>query len=41
MTIDTNEIGHMTKIAALPIYDKNLKIFFSRSNGMMAMEFGM
>ena len=25
MKIYTNEIGHMTKVAAMPIYGKNLK----------------
>ena len=25
MKIDTNEFGHMTKMAAMPIYGKNLK----------------
>ena len=25
MKIYTNEVGHMTKMAAMPIYDKNLK----------------
>ena len=26
MKIYTNEVGHMTKMAAMPIYGKNLKI---------------
>ena len=25
MNINTNELGHMTKMAAMPIYGKNLK----------------
>ena len=33
MKIYTNELGHMTNMAAIPIYGKNLKkIFFSRPN---------
>ena len=29
----TNELGHMTNVAAMPIYGKNVKkIFFSRTN---------
>ena len=32
MKINTNELGHMTKMGAMPIYGKNLKkIFFSRT----------
>ena len=29
MKIDTNELGHMTKMAAMPIYGKNFKKSFS------------
>ena len=29
MKIYTNELGHMTNIAAMPIYGKNLNIFSS------------
>ena len=29
MKINTNEVGHMTNMAAMPIYGKNLKISFS------------
>ena len=29
MKINTNELGHMTKMAAMPIYGKNLKKSFS------------
>ena len=25
MKLNTNELGHMTNMAAMPIYDKNLK----------------
>ena len=36
------ELGHMTKMAAMPIYGKKpLKIFFSRTNGPMALKHGM
>ena len=36
------ELGHVTKMAAIPIYGKKtLKIFFSRTNGLMAMKHGM
>ena len=31
--------GHMTKMAAMPIYDKNpSKIFFSRTGGLISTE---
>ena len=34
--------GHMTKMAAMPIYGKNLsKIFFSRTAGPICMKLGM
>ena len=37
-----NELGHMTKMAAMPIYGKRtLKIFISRTNGLMALKHGM
>ena len=37
-----NELGHMTKMAAMPIYGNFfLKIFFSRTNGLMALKHGM
>ena len=42
MKINTNELGHMTNMAAMPIYDKNLKkIFFSRTNWLMTLKLGM
>ena len=35
-------LGHMIKMAATPIYDKNpLKIFFSGTKGPMALGHGM
>ena len=34
--------GHMTKMAAMPIYGKNhLKIFFSRTRRPMTLRLGM
>ena len=30
MKIYTNELGHMTTMAAMPIYGKNLKISYSQ-----------
>ena len=37
-----NIFGHMTKMAAMPIYGKNhLKIFFSRTSRPMTFELGM
>ena len=37
-----NGPGHMTKMAAMPIYGKNpLKIFFSRTRRLMTMGLGM
>ena len=42
MKINTNELGHMTNMAAMPIYGKNLKkIFFSRSNRPMTLKLGI
>ena len=38
MKIYTNEVGHMTNMAAMPIYGKNIKkIFFSRTNRPMTL----
>ena len=38
MKIYTNELGHMTNMAAMPIYGKNLKkIFFSKTNIPMTL----
>ena len=37
-----NGPGHMTKMAATPIYGKNpSKIFFSRTGGLIFMKLGM
>ena len=37
-----NGPGHMTKMAAMPIYGKNLlKIFFSRTRSPMILKLGM
>ena len=37
-----NGPGHMTKMAAMPIYGKNLKkIFFSRTGGPISTKLGM
>ena len=37
-----NDLGHMTKMAAMPIYGKNHKrIFFSGTGGPISMKFGM
>ena len=42
MKICINELGYMIKMAAMPIYGKKtLKIFFSRTNGLMALKHGM
>ena len=37
-----NNLGHMTKMAAMPIYGKNpSKIFFSETNGLISMKLGV
>ena len=37
-----HDAGHMTKMAAMPIYGKNLsKIFFSETGGPISMKLGM
>ena len=42
MKIYINELGHMTKTAAMPIYvKKTLKIFFSKTNGLVGFKHGM
>ena len=41
MKIYINKMGHMTKMAAKPINGKKLKMFFSRTNGLMALKNGM
>ena len=39
----SNGPGHMTKMAAMPIYDKNLKksFFFSGTKRLMTLKLGM
>ena len=38
----SNGLGHMTNMAAMPIYGKNLKkIFLSRTNRPMTLKLGM
>ena len=34
----SNGLGHMTKMAAIPIYDKNNKIFFSGTKMLMTLK---
>ena len=41
MKIYTNELGHMTNMAAMPIYGKNLKKIFSRTNRPMTLKLSM
>ena len=42
MKICINELGHLTKMAAMPIYGKKtLKVLFSRTNGLMALKHGV
>ena len=42
MKVYTNGLGHMTKMAATPIYGKNpSKIFFSKTNGPIAVKLGI
>ena len=42
MEIWRHDAGHMTKMAAMPIYGKNpSKIFFSRTGGPIFMKPGM
>ena len=41
MKIYTNELGHMTNMAAMPIYGKNLKNFFSRTNRLVTLKLSM
>ena len=37
-----NNLGHVTKLAAMPIYGKNLsKIFFSETNRLISMKLGV
>ena len=42
MTIYTNEVGHMTKMAAMPIYGKNLEKSSSpKTNRPMTLKLSM
>ena len=42
MKVCSNGLGHMTKMAAMPIYGKNpLKIFFSRTRRPMTLGLGI
>ena len=41
MKIKTNELGHMTNMADMPIYGKNLKKIFSRTSGPMTLKLDM
>ena len=42
MKIYTNELGHMTNMAAMPIYGKNFtKTFFTRTNRPMTLKLCM
>ena len=42
MKIYINDLGHMTNMAAMPIYGKNpKKIFYSRTNRPMTLKLGM
>ena len=36
-----NNLGHMTKMAAMPIYGKNPSNIFSETNRLISMKFGM
>ena len=42
MKIYTNELGHMTNMAAIPIYGKYIKkVFYSRTNRPMTLKLNM
>ena len=42
MNIYLHDAGHMTKMAAMPVYGKNpSKIFFSRTGGSISTKLGM
>ena len=41
MTIYTNELSHITNMATLPIYGKNLKKIFSRTTRPKMFAFGL
>ena len=39
--ICSNRPGHMTNTVTMPVYDKSLKIFFSRTNKPIALKLCM
>ena len=41
MKINKQEFGHMTNMAAMPVYDKIIKRIFSGTNGLIALKLGM
>ena len=41
MKIYSNKFGHMTKMAAMTIYETTLHIFFSRTTKPIALKLGM
>ena len=41
MNVFINKPGHMTKMAAMPIYGKNPSKFFSRTTGPISTKLGM
>ena len=41
MKVYSNSPGHMTKMAAMPIYGKNLKKIFSETKRQMPLKLGM
>ena len=41
MKVYSNSPGHMTKMAAMPIYGKNLKKIFSETKKQMPLKLGM
>ena len=41
MKVYSNGLGHMTKMAAMPIYGQHLKIFFSGTNRPMTLKVEM
>ena len=41
MKIHQDNAGHMTKMAAMPIYGKNTLMFFPGTTGLILIKFGM
>ena len=41
MKICERDAGHMTKMAAMPIYDKNPSKIFTRTSGLIFIKLGM